>query len=136
MVTRAAPGRPLIGGTLALPVYHVVYIFRVARPNVDRFIESSREAAVIYRRHGAAESTIASIIDAAGKYGCIGLSDVVPAEADELLFLGHNAFADAADFKRVSAAIDADPNIGELFTAIQQVIDLSTVVRWEAEGPV
>ena len=116
-------------------MYHVFYIFRVARPNIDRFIEISRQVGVIYRSHGAVDSTIAPVTDAAGKYGCIGLSEVVSVEADQSLFLGHDAFADVAEFKRVSASIDADPKIGELYTAIQQVIDLSTVVRWEAQGP-
>ncbi len=113
-------------------MYRIYYIFRVKRANSVRFMDITRAAADIYRLHGAIDSTIARVTNSSSQYGCRGLGDAVRAEADEDLFLGCDSFADADEFTRVSAILDSDPELARLFGEIQTVVDLASVVRWEA----
>jgi hypothetical protein len=115
-------------------VYHVFYIFRVSRRNSARFVEISRAAGAVYRSHGAIDSEVMRMTETAGKYGCLSLGQIIAAGPDEEMFIGHDSFRNVEEFGRVTTAIDADPQIGELYQAIQQVVDLAGVVRWEADG--
>ncbi|HEX3359022.1 MAG TPA: hypothetical protein VHS31_18730 [Tepidisphaeraceae bacterium] len=72
------------------------------------------------------------VTDAAAKYGCMGLSDLFRPESGEEIFMGIDSFADVEQFRMLSKQIDADARIGELFSEIQEVIDLKQIVRWEA----
>jgi uncharacterized protein YbaA (DUF1428 family) len=113
-------------------VYHIYYLFRVAANHVDRFQRITADAGAIYRRHGATDSVTLKITEARGRYGCIGLADQIDVGTDEQLFMGIDSFRDLEQFHALMPQIDADPEILSLYQQIQDVVDLSKVIRWEA----
>ncbi|HEX4130021.1 MAG TPA: hypothetical protein VHZ24_08255 [Pirellulales bacterium] len=113
-------------------VHTIYYIYRVPRGAADRFLEVTSAASDLYRRHGALDSFMMRITAASAQYACAGLKDVVCVRDDEELFLGIDSFRHADECRKLLAVIDADPDIEKLFQAVQKIIDVSTVVRWEA----
>jgi uncharacterized protein YbaA (DUF1428 family) len=114
-------------------MYHAFYLYRVPVGNVDRFLRIVSEAADVYRRYGAVVTPALRLTDGAGKYGCVGLSDLATVTPEEQLFMGSDSFRDVDQFRALMEKIDSDPDIGRLFKEIQEVIDLKKIVRWEME---
>jgi hypothetical protein len=114
-------------------MYHIFYLFRVQRKNVDRFLQIAGDAGVIYRQHGAVATAILRLTDGSDKYGCLGLAGQVQTSPEEQLFLGIDSFRDAEQLRTLTARIDSDPRIQKLFKEIQEVVDLRKAIRWEAE---
>jgi hypothetical protein len=114
-------------------VYQAFYLYRVPIENVDRFLRIVSEAADIYRRYGVVVTAAMRLTEGNGKYGCVGLSDLVHVSPEEQLFMGVDSFRDAEQFRVLMNQIDSDPDIGRLYKEIQQVIDLKKIIRWEME---
>lgn len=106
-----------------------VYLVRVPKKNVKDFFRINKEAGEIYQRYGAEDSRVFEATDTAAKYGCMGIADALPTRDDEVVYLGCDAFNDAAHQAEVMDRVDIDPRINERFAEIQNVIDLSRVIR-------
>lgn len=115
-------------------MYRLLYIFRVPKQHVQQFLRINQEAAAIYRCHGALESEVMRAADIGPKYGCLGIGDTMQASDNQVVFIGIDGFRDQAHCREVMPKVDADSRINELFAQIQQVVDLSTVVRGEFES--
>jgi len=117
-------------------MYQIFYLYRVPTRNIDRFLRIARDAADIYRRYGVTVTPALRLTDGNSKYGCTGLVDVIPAAADEQLFMGIDSFRDIEECRALMKQIDSDPDIGRLYKEIQEVIDLKRIVRWEMEDAI
>jgi hypothetical protein len=84
-------------------------------------------------RHGAVSSVTLRITDASDKYGCVGLMRQIDVAVGEQLFLGIDTFGSAESFRALMPEIDSDRAVVELYRQIQEIVDLSRVIRWEAE---
>ena len=73
------------------------------------------------------------LADGSNKYGCLGLSGQVHANAEEQVFFGVDSFRNHEQLRALTIQIDADSRIQKLFKEIQEIIDLGKVIRWEAE---
>jgi len=114
-------------------VFASVYIYRVPRQNVDAFLSVQREAAAIYRQHGAADDETYAARDLEPKYGCAGFMQVLATEGDEELLIGLTRFQDQAHRDRVMARVDADPRINQLYNKVTTLLDVGRIVRGEFE---
>lgn len=110
-------------------MYTVFYIYRVPQAHVAAFLRIQAAAALVYKREGALDDATYIPADQGNMYGCMPLTDVVDAAADEVVLIGVSTFQDRVHHDMVMARVDADPQINALFAEVQQVIKLDRVLR-------
>ena len=114
-------------------MYTVIYLFPVARANVEGFFRVQREAGAIYKRYGALDDETLAPLNLEAAYGCAGFGSVFELKENEELFIGLSRFRDRNHHDEVMAKVDADPKIGDLYTEMLTLIDMSRTVRGEFE---
>ena len=110
-----------------------IYIYRVARENVEAFLRVQQQAAAIYQRCGALEDETFALANSGAKYGCAAFSDVLDVGEEEQVFISISRFRDRAQHDEVMARVDADDRISELYKEVTELLDVGHVVRGEFE---
>jgi len=113
--------------------YAAINIHRVPTQHVDRFLRIEREAAELYRAHGAVGDATYRAADLTAKYGCATFTDALAVSGAEVVFVGVVQFHDRGHQEEVMAQADADERIGQLFTEEARLLDLRRLVQGEFE---
>jgi hypothetical protein len=113
-------------------MYAVGYIFRVPLEKVDEFVAIQEAASTIYLSHGVRrDETYRVDLGGESRYGCLPLKNVIPINEREALFMGITAFANKAEYERLTPILDGDQKLEELFGKLTSFIDISRVIRFE-----
>ncbi len=114
-------------------MHSMIYIYRLKRDRLDSFLDIQRQAAAIYKEHGALDDETLQAVDLTPRYGCAGFADAFSAADDETICVGLARYRDRAHHDEVMARVNADPRIDTLFAEVTDVIDLAHVVLGEFE---
>lgn len=118
-------------------MFSSIYIFRVSAQNLDAFIEAQREAAAMYRDHGALEDATYVALDTTGKYDCDDFDVALPSggAGDSVIVVGTDRFADKAAYERAMRAIDEDDRFHRLSATVGELLgdDAGLALRGEFE---
>ncbi|MEM2921689.1 MAG: DUF1428 family protein [Candidatus Bathyarchaeia archaeon] len=112
-------------------IYASVYIYRVPSKKVDAFLLVQKEAAAIYRSHGAIDDETFAPLDLKAKYGCASFADTLRLKEDEVVFIGMSLFRDGAHHDEVMAKVDADKRTNVLYRRITELFDIQRITRGE-----
>jgi len=117
-------------------MYISIYIFRVSKNNVRRFLELQRKAAEIYKHYGVLEDITYVSADLKSKYGCTAFGDIIDVSEDEVVLIEISSFRDRTHHNEVMAKVDSDEHIEELYVDVTTLLDVGRIVRGEFESTV
>ena len=117
-------------------MYVSIYIYRVPRENAAAFLDVQKEAAAIYKRHGALVDETYALASLEAKYGCAAFAQALDVEKGEEVFFGLSRFRDRAHHDEVMTQVDGDERINELYDEVTKLLDVGRVVRGEFESAV
>jgi uncharacterized protein YbaA (DUF1428 family) len=117
--------------------YLQLYLYRVPKNGVKEFLEISARVRTIYEKHGARGEELFQLADGARRYGLTGISDVVSTNEGCELWVGLNFYESSKRCEEIMDAVDADPEIDELFKrAVNLIGSADRVIRGEFDGVV
>lgn len=112
-------------------MYIIWFLHRVPAPRADEFLLCVERAIEVFRRHGAIGGTVYAMADPTAKYGCSAVPTAVDVAEDEVLFAEVDYFRDRRHYDEVMPAIDADPELEDLYQELISLIDIARTVRGE-----
>lgn len=107
---------------------NAIYIFKVSKNFVRRFLKIQNEAVKIYKRHGAIESKI--FLE---KSSVISLRKILRTKKNDLVFIGIDTFRNKREYLRSMKKIDSDKRINELYNELKRIIKVREIIRGEFE---
>ena len=114
-------------------MYTSIYIFRIKKGNVEEHLSIEREAAGIYKEHGAIFNDVYRASRLTGKYGCVGFAEAIDVDEDEEVLVSLTGFEDQSHHDKTMKKINSDSKILELFARAKEVVVLDRTVYGEFE---
>ncbi|MBL7688111.1 MAG: DUF1428 family protein [Bdellovibrionaceae bacterium] len=112
-------------------MFAAIYFYKIPNDRIDQFLSIQKQAADIYRRHGAIDDATFAPSNLAARYGCTSLLSDVTLEPNEELFFSLSLFKSKEDHDLIMLKLDRDPEILSLYDETCKVIDVSRILRGE-----
>ena len=110
-----------------------LYIYRFPKAHVSTFLQIQKEAASLYKKHGALDDETFKPSNLESKYGCIAFPDALNVKDDELIFFSVTRFHNRSHEDQVMAKVNSDERISELYDRVTHLLEINRVVRGEFE---
>ncbi len=114
-------------------MYTSIYIFRIKKGDVEEHLSIEREAARIYKEHGALFNDLYRASRLTAKYGCMRFADVMDADEDEEVLVSLTGFEDQSHHDKTMKEINSDPRLLKLFARAEKVVAPDRTVYGEFE---
>lgn len=118
-------------------MFSSIYVFRVAKRDLEEFLEVQREAAEMYQEHGALEDATYVALDLTGKYDCDDFDAGLPEAGAEpsVVIVGTDLFESVDAYEKAMRAIDEDERFHRLSEVAGRLLssDSALALRGEFE---
>lgn len=112
-------------------MFAAIYFYKIPKDRIDQFLSIQKQAADIYRRHGAIDDATFAPSNLAARYGCTSLLSDFTLEPNEELFFSVGLFKSKEDHDSIMLRLDSDPEILSLYEETCKVMDVSRILRGE-----